>query len=110
MHELKITQNVVAAISKQAKGAKVQRVLLEIGKLSGIMPEAVQCCFDICSQGTVVEGAILAIQEVPGLARCRQCGAKIFLLDKSLGVCKCGSVELVIIRGQDLKVKEIEVD
>ena len=110
MHELKITQNVVAAISEQAKGAKVQRVLLEIGKLSGIMPEAVRYCFDVCSQGTVAEGAVLAIQEVPGLARCRQCGAEIPLFDQPLGVCQCGSVELVLIRGQDLKVKEIEVD
>ncbi|MDJ0707430.1 MAG: hydrogenase maturation nickel metallochaperone HypA [Leptolyngbyaceae cyanobacterium MO_188.B28] len=109
MHELKITQNVVATISKRAKGAKVQRVLLEIGKLSGIMPEAVRYCFDVCSQGTVAEGAILAIQEIPGLARCSKCGAEI-PLDKPLGVCEeCGSVELVMIRGQDLKVKEIEM-
>ena len=109
MHELGITQNVMAMVREQAKGAKVQRVLLEIGQLSGIMPEAVRFCFDVCSQGTVAEGAILAIQVVPGVARCRQCGAEI-LLENPVGVCHCGSDELTLIRGQEVKVKEIEVD
>lgn len=36
MHELSITQNIVAIVSEYAEGKKVQRVLLEVGKLSAI--------------------------------------------------------------------------
>ncbi|MFK0732219.1 MAG: hydrogenase maturation nickel metallochaperone HypA [Gloeotrichia echinulata GP01] len=109
MHELGITQNIVAIVSEHAKGAKVSRVLLEIGKLSTIMPDAIRFCFDICSQGTVLAGSTLEILEIPGLAKCRQCGAEI-ALDKPFGICKCGSLELDLINGEELKIKEIEIE
>ncbi|MCW5312648.1 hydrogenase maturation nickel metallochaperone HypA [Nostoc sp. KVJ3] len=109
MHELGITQNIVAIVTENAKGAKVQRVLLEIGKLSAIMPDAIRFCFDICTQGTLLEGATLEILEIPGLAKCRQCGAEIYL-DKPFGICSCGSVQLDLITGEELKIKEIEIE
>ncbi|MFM2063954.1 MAG: Hydrogenase/urease nickel incorporation protein HypA [Cyanobacteriota bacterium] len=109
MHELGITQNIIAIVSENAQNKKVQRVLLEIGKLSAIMPDAIKFCFDICAQGTIVEGALLEIIEIPGMARCRQCGAT-FYVDKPFGICECGSVELDLITGQELNIKEIEVE
>ncbi|AFY30658.1 hydrogenase maturation nickel metallochaperone HypA [Calothrix sp. PCC 7507] len=109
MHELGITQNIVAIVTEHAKGAKVSRVVLEIGKLSAILPDAVQFCFDICTKNTVLETAILEIREIPGLARCRQCGAEI-ALDKPFGICNCGSVQLDLITGEELKIKEIEIE
>ncbi|MBD2245720.1 hydrogenase maturation nickel metallochaperone HypA [Nostoc sp. FACHB-888] len=109
MHELGITQNIVAIVTENAKGAKVLQVLLEIGKLSAIMPEAIRFCFDICTQGTVLEGATLEILEIPGLGRCRQCGAEVYL-DKLFGICNCGSVQLDLITGEELKIKEIEIE
>lgn len=109
MHELGITQNIIAIVSENAQNKKVQRVLLEIGKLSAIMPDAIKFCFDICSQNTIVEGAILEILEIPGMAKCRQCSA-IFSIDKPFGICQCGSVQLDIITGEELKIKEIEVE
>ncbi|MGB7444778.1 MAG: hydrogenase maturation nickel metallochaperone HypA [Coleofasciculaceae cyanobacterium] len=108
MHELGITQNIVAIVQEHAQGAQVQRVSLEIGKLSAIMPEAIRFCFDVCTKGTVLEGAVLEIIEIPGLASCRQCSRE-FPLDQPFGICSCGSVELDLIRGQELKIKEMEV-
>ncbi|AFY47052.1 Zn finger protein HypA/HybF (possibly regulating hydrogenase expression) [Nostoc sp. PCC 7524] len=109
MHELGITQNIVAIVNEYAKGAKVRRVVVEIGKLSAIMPDAVQFCFDICTQGTSLAGATLEIIAIPGLAKCRQCGAEI-ALEKPFGLCECGSVHLDLITGEELKIKEIEVE
>lgn len=109
MHELGITQNIVAIVTEHAQGTKVSRVVLEIGKLSAILPDAVRFCFDICTKDTVLEGAILEIREIPGLAKCRQCSAEI-ALDKPFGICSCGSVQLDLITGEELKVKEIEIE
>jgi hydrogenase nickel incorporation protein HypA/HybF len=109
MHELGITQNIVAIAAEHAQGAKVQRISLEIGKLSAIMPEAILFCFDVCCQGTVLEGAILEIIEIPGLARCRQCGAEV-PLEQPFGICSCGSIELDVIAGEELKIKEMEIE
>jgi hydrogenase nickel incorporation protein HypA/HybF len=109
MHELGITQNIVAIVAEHAKGAKVKRVSLEIGKLSAILPDAVQFCFDVCCQGTVLEGSSLEIIEIPGLAKCRQCDVEV-PLEQPFGICSCGSRELDLIHGEELKIKEMEID
>lgn len=109
MHEFGITQNIVAIAAEHAKGAKVQRVSLEIGKLSAIMPDAIRFCFDVCCKDTLLEGATLEIIEIPGLGRCRRCGAEI-PLEQPFGICSCGSVELDVISGEELKIKELEIE
>ena len=78
MHELGIAQEVVALVAEHEQ-RKVTRVVLEIGKLSAILPDAVRFCFDLCSEGTVVAGASLESSRSPGVARCRACGGEVIL-------------------------------
>ena len=52
MHELGITENIVAIAVEYAEGLPVKQVTLEIGQLSAIMPDAIRFCFDVCCQGT----------------------------------------------------------
>ena len=66
MHELGITRNVIAICSERAQGARVLRVTLEIGQKAGVMAESVRFCFDVCAQGTLVQGARLEIIEPLG--------------------------------------------
>jgi hydrogenase nickel incorporation protein HypA/HybF len=109
MHELGITQEIIEIVSEFSKGAKVTRVVLEIGKLSAILPDAVRFCFDLCSEGTVAEGARLEILEIPRQARCRECGA-LMTLDRPFGRCGCGNSDLEWLAGEELRIKEMEVD
>ena len=110
MHELGITENIVAIAVEYAEGLTVKRVTLEIGQLSAVMPEAIRFCFDVCCRGTVLEGAILEIIEIPGLGCCRHCKTEMSLT-QPFGICdRCGSVELEIIQGEELKIKEMEVE
>jgi hydrogenase nickel incorporation protein HypA/HybF len=107
MHELGITQEVIAMVAAHSQG-KVTRVVLEIGKLSAILPDAVRFCFDLCCEGTVLAGAELDIIEIPGRACCRDCGREV-ILDGPLGHCECGSCDLDWLSGGELRVKEYEV-
>lgn len=109
MHELGITQNIVAIATEYAAGARVRRVCLEIGQLSAVLPDAIRFCFDVCCQDTLLEGAKLEILEIPGLGRCRCCGTEI-PLSQPFGVCDCGSCELELIQGQELKIHELEIE
>ena len=109
MHELGITQNIVAIATEHAKGAKVQRITLEVGQLTAIMPEAIRFCFDVCAQGTVLEGATLEILERPGLGHCEKCDRKI-PLSQPFGVCDCGNTHLTLIQGEELTIKELETE
>jgi hydrogenase nickel incorporation protein HypA/HybF len=108
MHELAITESVVMSVSERFGDARVLRVLLQIGKLSGVVPDAVRFCFDVCARGTTLEGATLEIDEIPALARCHDCGAAVEL-ESFFGLCRCGSVSLEMLSGQELKVREVEV-
>src|SRR5262249_24041695 len=101
-------QEIIAIAAEHSKGARVTRVVLEIGKLSAVLPDAVRFCFDLCSEGTVVEGAALEIIETPGRARCRQCAAEV-TLDQPFGRCGCGGTDLEWLAGEELRVKELEV-
>ncbi|MDJ0680777.1 MAG: hydrogenase maturation nickel metallochaperone HypA [Xenococcaceae cyanobacterium MO_167.B52] len=110
MHELGITKNIVAIVSENAKGIPVRKVTLEIGKLSAIMPDAIRFCFDVCCKGTILEGAVLEIIEIPGVASCCRCDAQIDL-EQPFGICDhCGSMELKILRGEELNIKSMEID
>ena len=48
---------VVDACAERAAGARVLRVRVEVGQLVAVLPDALRFCFDVCAQGTVVEGA-----------------------------------------------------
>ena len=110
MHELGITRNIVAIVSERAQGQKVLRVTVEVGRLSGMFPEAIRFCFDICSKGTPLEGARLQIVDVDGRGHCSACGAEP-LMTMPLGRCPvCAEPSLRIVAGTELKIKEMEVE
>lgn len=109
MHELGITQEVVALATEHARGRKVTRVVLEIGKLSGVLPDAVRFCFDLCTEGTAAAGAVLEIVETPGRGRCRACSAEV-PLERPFGQCECGNTDLEWLAGDELRVKEVETN
>jgi hydrogenase nickel incorporation protein HypA/HybF len=108
MHELALTQSVVDQISERLAGARVTRVELEIGRLSGVVCDSVRFCFEVCTQGTTLEGARLEIIETAGRALCRHCGAD-FEVNDLFAICGCGSMELDLIAGEELKIREVEI-
>jgi hydrogenase nickel incorporation protein HypA/HybF len=109
MHEMGITQSIVAIVSEQAAGRKVKRVTLEIGKLAAIMPDAIRFCFDVVAQGSALDGAALDILEIPGRARCLECGGDVALADV-FGRCACGSRKLERLAGEELNIKSMELE
>jgi hydrogenase nickel incorporation protein HypA/HybF len=108
MHEVGITQEIVALAESRGCGRRVLRVVVEIGRLTAVFPDAVRFCFDLCAEGTAVEGAELRIIETAGTARCRQCGG-VMELDRPFGQCCCGCTDLDWLTGEELRITEIEV-
>ncbi len=103
-----ITQQIVELAEQRAGGARIAAIVIEIGKLSCVSPDAVRFCFDLCTQGTLAEGAALVIHEPPGRARCRQCRAELSL-DQPFGRCACGNSDLEWLSGEELNVTRIEL-
>jgi hydrogenase nickel incorporation protein HypA/HybF len=109
VHELGIAQEIIDAVSESVGAAKVTRIVLEIGALSLVLPDALRFCFGLAAEDTVMAGAELTIVETPGVARCRACAAEIGL-DRPFGRCGCGSSELEWLSGEELRIKAVEVE
>ncbi|MFD0775105.1 hydrogenase maturation nickel metallochaperone HypA [Streptomonospora algeriensis] len=103
-----ITQSVVEAVCERLQGAQARALALEIGRLSGVVPDAVRFCFDMAAEGTELAGARLDIAEPPGQARCRTC-ADEFRTDELIALCSCGSADVEITGGQELRIRSVEV-
>ena len=109
MHELAITRNIVALVGEAAGGRRVTRVTLEIGKLSGVMADAIEFCFGIVAEGSKLDGAALDIRLIDGAAKCRDCGGE-FATETLFAPCPCGSRQIVRLRGEELNIKSMELE
>ena len=56
MHELAITQSVVEAVTERTGSAPVASVRLRVGRLAGVVPDAMRFCFELVTAGTPLEG------------------------------------------------------
>jgi len=110
MHELSLTQGVVEICESNSGGRRVTAVVLEIGELSSVVPEALEFCFEACSKGTLLEGAQLTIERIPALGKCHDCSKEFHLRSYYNSCPSCGSHQVTIISGEELRVKEMEVD
>ena len=54
-----ITQSVVDAVCEHAAGRRVHSVKLEVGALCAVVPDSMQFCFELATEGTVADGASL---------------------------------------------------
>ena len=108
MHELAITQSVVDAVAERLHGQRVTCVSLEIGALSGVVADSVRFCFDLVTEGTTLEGAALEITEPVASCECRAC-ARVFEPDGPIVLCPCGSADVTVLSGQDLRIKSVQV-
>jgi hydrogenase nickel incorporation protein HypA/HybF len=109
MHELALAEDLVAAVGDRAGGARVVRVVLELGELTCAEPDAIRFCFDACARGTSLEGAALEVVEIPARASCRACGAQAVRVDARIPLCPCGSADLDVVDGRQLRIRAVEV-
>ena len=109
MHELSISEGIVESVCEAVPEGKVLAVTVEIGKLSGVVSDAVLFCFDACTRGTRLEGARLDIVDVPGRGRCGSCQRELDM-EELITQCPCGNPFLDILRGRELRIRSVEVN
>jgi len=110
VHELSIAESVVAVASRHAAGRSVEKVELTVGHLRQVVPSALQFAFELVAAGTELEGAELAIAEVPARGRCRACGAETTMRSFPLQCSSCESLDLELLAGDELQVEALELE
>ena len=112
MHEMAIAESVleiVLATDRGSAAARVATVWLELGALSHVEARALAFCFDAVTRGSPAEGAALEILTLPGEAWCMPCGDRVALAKLGEPCPRCGSFQLQVLCGEEMRVKEIAI-
>lgn len=113
MHELSIVANLFEILEEQAKekkAEKITRVKLQVGALSGVVPEFLKTAFDIYKKDTIASDARLEIEEVPLKVQCKKCGQESIKKDFIFLCEKCLSKELKTLSGTELLLEKVELE
>ncbi len=112
MHELGLCDamlRMVRGIIKEEAITEVQRITIEVGTLSGVVPAYMEDCWEAVTDGTELESAEFVVETLQGTAQCMDCDA-IFPSDVEHLKCpECGGHKLTPLTGRDLTLKEILV-
>lgn len=113
MHEMALAESVLQLVEETAireKARRVKLVVLEIGRLSSVEPEAMAFCFDAVTHGSIAQGAALEIIVVPGVGCCQSCAATV-AMEALYDICpRCGSYQVQPTGGTEMRVKEIGIE
>ncbi len=116
MHEMSIAQSLVGIIEQEMLKHEVTRLIrvrVKYGRISAIVPEALQTAFQVMTMDTPIKGAKLEIEEIPLVARCREC-KKEFSPEDDLLIMTCPYCDAEfgheIISGKELFIDELEAE
>lgn len=110
MHELSIAEAIVDIANRHAAGRRVVRVEVKVGHLRQVVPDSLYFAFGLVAQGTALDGAELAIAQIPAAGRCRDCGAESLLEDFPLCCARCGGLDVEVFAGEELLVDTLELE
>jgi hydrogenase nickel incorporation protein HypA/HybF len=113
MHELSIAISIVELAEEEAEqrgGATITAVHLKLGKLSGVVKDALLASYGLACEGTALESSCLIIEEVPVVAYCPKCREQVPLHSIQLFACsRCNSPVSEVLEGRELEVVALEI-
>lgn len=112
MHELSIAIDLIEIATDLASHANIhhiERLYVQLGALSGVVPSALEGSFEIAVQGTRLEGAILVIDELPAIIYCAVCNANVPLANIQQFRCPhCETASSKLVQGREIQLVSIE--
>lgn len=113
MHELGIAQSILSRAEEESArhgGARVTRVGVRVGQLSGVDPEALSFGFEALVKDTPLARVVLELDFRKRMQKCSACGCE-FETDMLFAACpQCGSAETRCIAGDELDIAFIELE
>lgn len=112
MHELGIVFHTIRTIEEVAAEqglTRVGSVTLELGEVSGAIPQELVSCWDWAVQRSdLLRGAALHIETLPAVTHCGGCGQDYPTVAHGRTCPHCGSEDTWLLRGSEISIKEIE--
>lgn len=113
MHELSIANSIVTHVLQEIDTQNlppVKKIVVRVGALSSVVPEALQFNFEIITSDTPLAKSKLEIEEVAVQGRCNSCGHE-FAVDNYIFTCpQCKSGQIEVTHGMDLDIAYLEIE
>ncbi|AZQ38451.1 hydrogenase maturation nickel metallochaperone HypA [Streptomyces cyaneochromogenes] len=112
MHEMSVALAVIDQVETAAAQTPdvtaVRSVRLRVGELAGVVPDSLAFCFELACAGTLLEGAELVTEPVPGRARCTPCAHEWAVgMPPSLTCPECQGADVELISGRELRIADV---
>ena len=112
MHELTIAMSLIDVACEEAArlgNVRVEALHVQVGRLSGVVPDALTFSFELASKDTGIAGARLEIEEIPVTVFCDRCQVER-IVEGVLPICPvCGEPAPRVVRGRELQLVSMEV-
>lgn len=113
MHEMSIALQIIEIAEKEARkdnAKKVKSLELEIGELSGVVIDALKFALDSAMKNTMLQNSSVQINSISGQCCCTVCQYE-FASSELFTLCPgCGSPEVKMVRGREMRVKSLLVE
>jgi hydrogenase nickel incorporation protein HypA/HybF len=112
MHEMSICMGIVESLEESARinnYKSIDKVWLEIGPFSGVEINALTFGFEVSTRDTIADGAALEIIQTQASAWCFGCNENVSIMKRQDPCPKCGSHQLSVTSGEELKIKQISI-
>jgi len=113
MHETVLMKNLLGAVEQTAEKhhiTRVNRVVVSVGKLANVLPDALTFAFEALTQDGLMKGAELEIKSIPAVAHCDDCGSE-YQADEFPIICPvCKSTTFRIVSGEEVYVESIDCE
>lgn len=100
----------VLAQAREHEATQVHRIVLRVGALSGVEPDALRFAFEAVIKGTPAANADLDLETVPARGRCADCDLEFDVQSDFIFTCpKCGRISGELVQGRELELARIEM-
>ena len=113
MHEVAIMTEAIRMAEEAARSAGAARILklrLRLGSLSGVVEDSLYFAFDVVSHDTLVAGAVLEIERVSAACWCAGCNLEFECADFLNECPRCHSPSGELRRGRELEIAAVELE
>jgi hydrogenase nickel incorporation protein HypA/HybF len=108
VHELSMCEAIARKVVDRADGRPVARVVVRIGHLRQVVPDAMTFSWELLTASSELDGAELEIEHVPAVVECSACAATTTLTMPVLACAACGSIDVSLRSGDELLLVSFE--
>ena len=112
MHELVIVFHIIRTVedvAQQNKVARIRRVTLQLGEVSGVVESYLQDCWKwAAAKSEILPDAVLTVEIIPAVTLCEDCGQQYPTVQYGRTCTHCQSPHTHLVQGNEMLIKEVE--